>query len=179
MEKEGTSEAGPPPSPEGILAFWWWYVFWYDWKPDSHAFMECLKTCDPLSLLCELRLKDNQWQHGLVFALLTFWADVHRDERPPEFPDPRCLSAFASLVHRVLQPQNHETDNTWTYTTDILQHFFPDHFSATASDVRDMVLCFRRETPGETESIEADFVRDAMEIVEAYGPRGGAEPRER
>ncbi len=76
------------------------------------------------------------------------------------------------LVHRVLQPRNQETEHTWAYTADILRHFFPDHFSTTESGVRNVVLFFRRENPGETESVEAEFVRDAIEIVEAYGQGG-------
>ncbi len=92
--KESTTEAGQPPAPEGVLAFWWWYVLWYDGKPDSDAFVDRLKNCDPLSLLCELRLTDNRWQHGVVFALLTFWADVHQSggehrERAPAVLDAR------------------------------------------------------------------------------------------
>ena len=181
-----------PPGRDDVIGLWRWYIIRYAWSPLSALFVARLQTCEHLRALCELRLTDNRCQHGVVFALWTFWQPFDRDEedqrrigpplrssqarrrgRPPAFPPSHHLMAFASLVRQALTSGNQQTAHTWAYTAKILRDFFSDTTSAaTRPEMRIRALHarrkFRGESPGEIECIATDFVRDAMAIVEAF-----------
>ena len=190
----------PPPDREDVIGLWRWYITRYDWSPLSALFVARLQTCEHLRSLCELRLTDERWRHGVIFALWTFWQPSYRNYedyrrisrqtgpsgplpwplrlrrgRPQAFPASHHLMAFASLVQRALTSGNEQTAHRWAYTTKILRHFFPDTTSAaTRLEMRVRALHarrkFRRESPGEIECIATEFVRDAMDIVDSFGP---------
>lgn len=190
IEVEGRPPEGLPP----VLHLWWSYLTRWEWNnPFMPLFLERLETCKHLRGLCELRLSDNRWQHGLVWALWEFWRDVHptaieqnwreemkreprkewqpkrRPGRHPEFPEPRALMAFVSLVRRVLQCENQGRVPYWIYTYEILAKFFPDTLSSSSSPqhVRGRALHYRRKPWRDDASIVAGFVHEAMDIVES------------
>src|SRR5438128_587410 len=141
----------PSAPPHDVMGIWRLELSepWFHRRPDHDTFLALLEdpTCTHLRQLLAPGL-NAEWQHAMIFALLTMWEDAHRSEargyepphrrpgRPPVFPDPLLVLMFVYIVRQVFSQAARRRAHYWQFTVKILRHFFPleenfstrDHF---------------------------------------------------